>query len=171
MARPPTDSDAIRTSEDPILSALLAAKQRRKESRRAFQVRGALLPVLDADGLPTGEEAPLMFDTVKLDRTDVERCRQAATHRGEGLERAIETRDEAEYDCRLLVAATTAEDRKRLWGNNAYMRALGVAEPWRMVNAILDPGDIAEIVVNILEHSGFKEDRETVDQLKSPDSD
>lgn len=172
---PALTPDQLRASDDPFLSALLSARDARKQRRLTFVVEDVLVPQAGEDGAFVLDDrgefilVPLAFDCFIPRRTDIEKARQAATRRGEGLDRAVETRDDAETDCRLIVNMTVPEDLKRLWGNNAYMRALGVAEPWRMVNEVVPAGQIVRIGLRLMERAGFKEP--TVADAKSEDSD
>jgi hypothetical protein len=154
-------------SEDSVLTALLAARESRRQSRRTFRVKDAQVPVV-RDGVTVMQD--LEFDTQQIDADQMGKIRRQATKTGSGLQRNQEWTDDAELQCRVIVAATVPEQRKTLWGNQAYLRAFNVGEPWRMVNEVMGLGQIAQVFISIMEHSGLDDKGQSVEAIKSADT-
>lgn len=72
-------------------------------------------------------------------------------------------RDQRKFNSWLIYLATTAEDRKKIWGSPALLKELDLVEPVDAVDALLLAGEkdrLVDVVTNI---SGFLDDGEELD--------
>lgn len=76
-------------------------------------------------------------------------------------------RDQRKFNSWLIYLATTAEDRKKIWGSPALLKELDLVEPVDAVDALLLAGEKDKLVDLVTQISGYGEDGEDPD---APDS-
>lgn len=71
-----------------------------------------------------------------------------------------------QYLSEVIVAATIAEDQRKIWGNPKFMERYDILQPWESVNILLLAGEKIQITDFIAEISGINE---TVEGESSPE--
>lgn len=64
----------------------------------------------------------------------------------------------------IIYLATTEEDQKKIWGNQAVMEKAGIMEPYESVDVLLTAGEKSRLVDLIMEISGMDDEDEGMDE-------
>lgn len=73
-------------------------------------------------------------------------------------------RDQKKFNSWLIYLATTQEDQKKIWGNQALLDKLELVEPVDAVDALLLAGEKDRLVDTVTNLSGFDEDEDGYSQ-------
>ncbi len=102
----------------------------------------------------------LEFKVHALGASDISKARKRATRyvpnpAGSHLPKIAAEVNSTRYDNYLIYEATSDEDKKRIWGNKAFMDAKDLVNPEDSVDVILEAGEKQAVVDRILLISGY----------------
>lgn len=150
------EKEEIRSTEDDTLPALLAfATETTRGENEEVTVKRRSGTVL-------------AFHIHPLLETDYLECRDLATPRTRrSSNNSLGIPDEMNiprYRCLLILAATTEEDKKRLWQQPALWSQLGVLNAQDAIERCLRAGEKQRIVQRIDEISGYGSQAESLEE-------
>lgn len=103
-----------------------------------------------------------------LSDTELRKARKQATiymknPNGKKLPPVEKELDTGKYYALLILAASSEEDQKNIWGNKKIMEKFDLVEPWESVDVLLKVGEKVKMVETILDISGVGDDEDDAD--------
>ena len=62
------------------------------------------------------------------------------------------------FNSKIIYAATTEEDRQKIWGQSAVMQKFGLMEPYESIDILLTMGEKSRLLDEVMNISGMNED-------------
>lgn len=160
-------ADQILANEDGYMDDLLSLADERSGTVQKITITR---PRKDSAGNMVNRLV-LEFQIGSLDERAIEAIRLEATTPGrliDGVRQESRT-DAVMYRSLLIYRSTVAEDRKRVWDNEALKAKLGVTMGYMVIDKLLFPGEKAYVMEQIDEISryGFAPDLEVGDAVKN----
>jgi len=95
-----------------------------------------------------------------LSDEDIRRARRKATTyaknpNGKHLPPIERETNNVQFKSHVIFAATTPEDQKRIWGQQAVLDRFSLMEPWESIDVILTAGEKAQLFDTVINLSGL----------------
>ena len=71
--------------------------------------------------------------------------------------------DNAKFASWMIYLATSEEDQEKIWGNKQVMSAYGLMENWESIDTLLTKGEKDELLDQVFDISGMKDDDDDED--------
>ena len=163
---------AAKKQEETMVTGLEMATSQKDKTEKEYDLLEALLKAADfrndEDMITTAEirrNGVLLFEVNihPIGDEEARTLRRKATSYMSNpvnpkLPRVEKSFDQGKFNSMIIYEATTAKDKKQIWGRTEIMEKYNLVEPWESVDILLTVGEKNNLSDEVLRISGWEDD-------------